>query len=247
MEPDRPASPDERETFRGLVTRAGRHEPVDYLVGTSPFFALELAVTPAVLIPRPSTETLVEYVLQHARTRGDDADPPRIADVCTGSGAIALALCVNLPGATAVASDLSEAALEVARTNAGTCGVSERIDFRRGDLYEPLGEERFDYLLANPPYISDAEWAEVASNVKDHEPTLALRSGVEGLDHLRPLIAGAARHLSAGGWVLFEIAASQEAAVRELAERAGWQGVDVLKDHERLPRVVVGQADSRPA
>ena len=247
MEPERPASEGERETFRGLVARAGRHEPVDYLVGKSPFFSLELTVTPAVLIPRPSTETLVEHVLQHARTRGDDANPPRIADVCTGSGAIAIALCVNLPAATAVATDLSAEALDVARANAERCGVAERIDFRQGDLYEPLGDERFDYLLANPPYISDAEWAAVQPNVKDYEPTAALRSGADGLDHLRPLIAGAMDRLRPGGIVLLEMAASQEAAVRGLTQDAGWRGVEILKDHERLPRVVVGQADSHSA
>ncbi len=249
MEPERPASEDERGVFREMVARAGRHEPVDYLVGRSPFFSLELAVTPAVLIPRPSTETLVEHVLQYARTRpaGGGADTEgvgeggvRVADVCTGSGAIAIAVCKHLPTATAVATDVSGEALDVARQNAAATGVAERIDFRQGDLYKPLGDERFDYLLANPPYISDAEWAEVAPNVRDHEPTLALRSGAEGLDHLRPLIAGAGAHLEPGGLACFEIAASQEPAVRGLAEAAGWDGVTVLKDHERLPRVVVG-------
>ncbi|MEO1235225.1 MAG: peptide chain release factor N(5)-glutamine methyltransferase, partial [Planctomycetota bacterium] len=212
MEPDRPASPDERDTFRGLVARAGRHEPVDYLIGKAPFFSLELAVSPAVLVPRPSTETIVEYVLQ--RERQTSRDDLAIADVCTGSGAIAVALAKHLPAATFVATDLSEDALAVARQNAEAHGVADRIDFRHGDLLAPLDDQRFDYLLSNPPYISDAEWVEVPANVKDYEPTMALRGGVDGLDCLRPLVAGAAEHMLAGAEVLLEFAASQAEATK---------------------------------
>ena len=274
MEPDRPAAADERDAFRALVTRAAAHEPVDYLVGRAPFFGLELEVGPDVLIPRPSTETLVEFVLQDARTRERAARPPAapdpapasdansaaplgeaadavpgvapappfvltLADICTGSGAIAVALTRHLPGARAVATDLSEPALAVAARNAAAAGVTDRIDFRPGDLYGPLAGERFDYLLANPPYIRDAEWADVAPNVRDHEPVSALRSGADGLDHLRPLIAGAADHLNPGGVALFEHAASHEDEVLALARAAGFADAQVLRDHERLPRVLV--------
>ena len=237
MEPDRPAAAEERDAFRALVTRAAAHEPVDYLVGKSPFFGLELEVGPDVLIPRPSTETLVEFVQQDARSR-ERADPA-IADVCTGCGAVAVALARHLPAAQCVATDLSEAALAVAGRNAQATGVSDRIDFRHGDLYAPLGGARFDYLLSNPPYIRDTEWAEVAANVRDYEPVTALRSGVDGLDHLRPLIAGAADHLSPGGVALFEHAASHEDEVLALARDAGFTDAHVLRDHERLPRVLV--------
>jgi len=282
MEPDRPAAADERDRFRALVTRAAAHEPVDYLVGRAPFFGLELEVGPDVLIPRPSTETIVEFVLQDARTRGrampaiaarasdansdanseasseasSEADPDEaadsassvapapplvltLADVCTGSGAVAVALTRHLPGARAVATDLSEAALAVAARNAAAAGVADRIDLRPGDLYAPLNGERFDYLLANPPYIRDAEWADVAANVRDHEPVTALRSGVDGLDHLRPLISRAAEHLNPGGVALFEHAASQEDEVLALARDSGFNDARVLRDHERLPRVLV--------
>ena len=169
------------------------------------------------------------------------AQPPlRIADVCTGSGAIAVALAKHLPHATIVATDLSEDALAVAKQNAEDHGVADRIDFRLGDLYTPLGEERFDYLLSNPPYISDAEWADVLPNVKDHEPTTALRSGQDGLDHLRPLIANAHRHLNPGGQALFEFSSTQADAVRQLATEAqGLTNPMILKDHENFPRVLV--------
>jgi len=303
MEPDRPASDDERDTFRALVGRAGKHEPVDYLIGKAPFFGLELRVTPAVLIPRPSTETIIEYVLQAVRERErvtpdtEPALPPvsaaisaeapaptgeltyepepypgeaepaaavdespaveesptlspppakpspmfsgRIADVCTGSGAIAVTLATQLPEATFVATDLSEDALTVAKQNAEDHGVADRIDFRLGDLYSPLGDERFDFVLSNPPYISDAEWADVLPNVKDYEPTMALRSGADGLDHLRPLTAGAAKHLSPGGQLLLEMSSTQGEAIERLATEAKLAEIKILKDHEDLPRIMV--------
>ena len=243
MEPDRPASPDERDRFRALVARAGKHEPVDYLIGKAPFFSLELAVSPAVLIPRPSTETIVEHVLQRQRSRAQQP-PLTLADIGTGSGAITIALAKHLPDATFVAVDLSEDALAVARQNAETHGVADRIDFRLGDLYQPLAGERFDYLLSNPPYISDAEWADVLPNVKDYEPTSALRSSRDGLEHLRRLINDLADHLKPGGQGLLEFSSTQAQAVRQLAEEAGnLDGLQILVDHERLPRVLV--ADQR--
>jgi release factor glutamine methyltransferase len=242
MEPDRPASPEEREQFRGLVQRAGKHEPVDYLVGFTPFFAMEFKVSPAVLIPRPSTETLIEYVLQNIRSR-DQESPLRIADICTGSGAIAIALAKHLPNAQIIATDISENALTIAQENAQTHGVSDRIDFRQGNLLEPIEGERFDYLLSNPPYISDTEWQEVAPNVRDYEPTLALRAGEDGLDLIHPLIAEAANHLLPDGKVLIEIAASQDRVAVGLAEKAGLLNIDILQDHDRLPRVIVGSIE----
>jgi len=249
MDPDRPASDLERAAFRELVERAVAHEPVDYLVGHSPFFSLTFKVTPDVLIPRPSTETLVEQVLQHARQLGRHA--PAVADLGTGSGAIAVAVAKHLPGCRVIATDRSAAALNIARENAQANGVADRIDFRAGDeggdpgggWYEPIAGMRFDYLCSNPPYISDAEWADVPPNVKDHEPTEALRAGADGLDDLRPLIAGARLHLTDAGQALFEIAASQKQAAIELAEQAqGLSNPHVLADHEALPRVLVANA-----
>lgn len=316
MEPERPASEAERDMFRALVARAGKHEPVDYLVGKTPFFGLELTVTPAVLIPRPSTETLIEHVLQRERppaaspppqvstdpsevlSKSTDADPeadspgeltyepepelapqtdtpeiethsqssgtsmpvndsapppaepqtpgPRpeplsIADVGTGSGAIAITLAKHLPQAKIVATDLSDTALEVARQNAADHGVDGRIDFRLGDLLAPLNGERFDYVLSNPPYISDAEWADVLPNVKDHEPASALRSGADGLDHLRRLIADAHKHLKPDGQLLLEMSSTQAEAMKKLASDAGYENLQILDDHERLPRVLVAE------
>jgi len=243
MDPDRPASELERAAFRELVERALAHEPVDYLVGHSPFFSLQFKVTHDTLIPRPSTETLVEQVLQHARQFKRSA--PAVADLGTGSGAIAVSIARQLPDCRVIATDRSEAALAVAKQNAKANGVAERIDFRLGgdDWYEPVAGFRFDYLCSNPPYISDAEWADVEPNVKDHEPAIALRAGTDGLDDLRPLIEGARLRLTDAGQALFEIAASQKKAVLAIAEStSGLKNAHVLADHEALPRVLVCDA-----
>lgn len=167
----------------------------------------------------------------------------RIADVCTGSGVLAITLATQLPHATFVATDLSPEALDLARQNAQDHGVADRIEFRQGDLLQPLRGEKFDYLLSNPPYISDAEWGAVLPNVKDYEPTMALRSGVEGLDHLRPLIRHAAEFLRPGGQAIFEMSSTQDEVVLQLsADAAGLTNPRILKDHERLPRVLVVEA-----
>lgn len=245
MDPHRPTSDLERAAFRDLVERALAHEPVDYLVGQAPFFSMMLKVSPAVLIPRPSTETLVEHVLQHNR-RTPGFGKPRIADVGTGSGAIAIALARQFKQAgteaVIIATDLHDDALAVARENAAKIGVADLIDFRQGDLLKPLAGEKLTYLLSNPPYIPDHEWAAVEPNVKDHEPTHALRGGSDGLDLIRPLIAGARSLLSEPGQLCVEIAACQRADVLELAKAAGLRHPSVLVDHEKLPRVLVADA-----
>lgn len=238
MDADRPASELERAAFRDLVERALDHEPVDYLVGQAPFFSMMFDVGPAVLVPRPSTETLVEHVIQHAkRTPGFAA--PTIADIGTGSGAIAVTLAKHIPDARVVATDIAPEALAVARANADRHGVADRIDFREGDLLAPLHGRRFTYLVSNPPYIPDDEWAQVPPNVKDHEPTRALRGGPDGLDVVRPLIAGAAGHLERPAQLVVEVAAAHAKPAPALAESAGFASARMLPDHEHLPRVLV--------
>ncbi|MEM8782425.1 MAG: peptide chain release factor N(5)-glutamine methyltransferase [Planctomycetota bacterium] len=243
MDPDRPASPAERDTLRDLVRRATNHEPVDYLVGHATFFAQEFAVSPAVLVPRPSTETLVEHALQTLRT--STPGPLRFADVGTGSGAIAVTLLKHLPDAAAIATDLSEDALAVAEQNGQAHGVLDRLELRHGNGLEPLlsrGEPPLDALVSNPPYIPDHEWPDVPPDVKNHEPVLALRGGIDGLDVLRPLIAGAREVVKPGGLIAFEFAADHAENAKKLARDAGWSDLDILPDHERLPRVLVGTA-----
>ncbi len=239
MNMDRPASPLERAAYRELIERAAAHEPVQYLVGKASFFSLDFQVNADVLIPRPSTETLVEHIIQRVR-RTPGLARPVIADVATGSGCIAVALAKNLPDAGLIATDISDKALAVAKHNAAAHGVADRITFRRGDLLEPLAGTRFAFIAANPPYIGDAEWEALAPNVKQYEPVSALRGGLDGLDVLRPLIAGAGTLLTEDGQLVAEIAASQKQAVLELANAANdLAHPRVLADAEGFARVLV--------
>lgn len=242
MDADRPASDLERTAFRSLVERAATHEPVDYLVGHAPFFSMLLEVNPSVLIPRPSTEALVEHVIQHARqTPGFHA--PLVADIGTGCGAVAVAIAKHVSHSRVVATDVSRAALDVARRNAQAYDVADCVDHRHGDMLAPLAPQRVRYLVSNPPYVSDEQWEMLPAHIKHYEPAAALRGGIDGLKWLRPLIAMAHRHLEYPGQLVLEIAATQEKAVLRLAAQAvGLTNAHVLADHEGLPRVLVAES-----
>lgn len=251
MDPDRPASPLERESLRDLVRRALEHEPIQYLTGQAWFCGHAFAVDARVLIPRPSSRTIVDHVIRHMRAEpgsgGREGSGVLIADVCTGSGNIAISILKALPGARAIATDLSADALAVAATNAETLGVADRIDLLEGDLLEPILAHPagtvggLHYLVSNPPYIPDGEWEAVEANVKDHEPTEALRGGVDGLNFVRPLIEFGPRLVRPHGLILIEVASARADTALELM-RAN-ELIDetaVLCDEDALPRVVVG-------
>lgn len=250
-DPDRPASPLERQSLRDLVGRALKHEPIQYLVGEAWFFGMAFEVDRRVLIPRPSTQTIVEHVLQHARATHGTANQKgaglTIADICTGSGAIAIALLKHLPGARAYASDISKDALEVAASNARKHEVSDRLDLLEGNLLEPLLEHptarmqgMLDYLASNPPYIPDHEWDAVEPNVKNHEPHLALRGGVDGLDLIRPIMSQGPTLLKQGGQMLLEVAACHAKDALALANAdSRLTNAMILRDLDGLDRVVV--------
>lgn len=251
MEPDRPATELERNNLRDLVARALKHEPVQYLVGEAWFFGLAFAVDKRVLIPRPETQVIVEYVLQHARNTsgfgGSAGDGVLLADVCTGSGCIASSLLFSMKNARAIATDISPDALAVARLNAVRQGVIDRLDLLQGDLLAPLAEHpiarshgSLHYLVSNPPYIPDSEWDAVEPNVKDHEPAIALRGGPDGLDFVRPIFAGAAPLLREGGLILVEVAAARAEEAEAIARSTpGLRDVRILRDLANLPRVIV--------
>jgi release factor glutamine methyltransferase len=247
MDADRPASALERDTLRSLVTRALKHEPIQYLVGEETFYGLRFKVDPRVLIPRPSTATLVEAVLRHmSASPGLGGPAPLLADVCTGSGAIGLTLARHLPSARVVATDLSPDALAVARENAARLGVSDRVDFEEGDLLGAFDAHAvarqhgtLTALCANPPYIPDHEWDAVEANVKNHEPHLALRGGADGLRFVRPLIERGPERLIGGGLLAIEIAACTSDAVRALARAHPMlERAEVLRDGDGLDRVL---------
>ena len=245
MEVDRPATPSELTSLRELVARAAKHEPVQYLVGNAWFFGREFRVDPSVLIPRPSSETLVEHVLQWRKTPAGHANPV-IADIGTGSGCIAITLAAQLSDAHLIATDIWPRALALAEQNAAHHDVADRVEFLTGDGLEPLRERpggvRVDVICSNPPYISDTEWAEVAPNVRDYEPMTALRGGVDGLDVIGVLIAEAGPLIKPGGKLVVEIAHSQRDAVIEMIGAADLLTDPlVLKDHEDFWRVLVAE------
>jgi release factor glutamine methyltransferase len=241
MEADRPASPEERDRLRDLVARALRHEPVQYLVGEAWFYSLPFHVDRRVLIPRPSSETIVELVLRHARAE-PGFERARFADVGVGSGCLSVAILKNLPEARGIGVDISAGALDVARNNAERHAVADRLSLLEGDLLGPLAAQKGElhYLLANPPYIPDAEWPDVEPNVKNHEPETALRGGADGLSHVRPILEGAGALLRKGGLLAVEIAAASRAEALEIARaQPDLLGPRVEDDTDGLPRVLV--------
>lgn len=248
MEVDRPASPEELAELRALVARAAKHEPVQYITGHVWFFGREFEVGRATLIPRPSTETLIEQVLQWCRVSARPS--PLLADIGTGTGCIAITLAAQIKDARIVATDIVPEALELAKRNAERHGVADRIEFVLGLGTEALEgrtaaqRREFDAICSNPPYISDHEWeTEVDRNVKEFEQESALRAGPEGLDVIAPLIAGAVQHLAPGGQLFVEIGYKQRERVLELVSQApeawGLTDATVIKDHEGLWRVLI--------
>jgi release factor glutamine methyltransferase len=233
---DTPVSDAERARFRELVKRRGEGEPVAYLVGSREFFSLPFAVTKDVLIPRPETEGLVVRVLDLCK----GIEAPRIVDVGTGSGAIAVTLARQLPGARVMAVDLSPAALAVARGNAERHGVAARIDFVEGDLLaDPRAAGPWDVVVSNPPYVRDDEYPALPRDVRDHEPRAALVSGPTGVEIVERLAREAADRLAPGGWLVVEVGPTiADAAAAALAAVPGLEAAPTLKDMAGLARIV---------
>lgn len=230
---------DVRTAFRDLVKRRAAGAPVAYLVGKKEFYSLSFRVTPDVLIPRPETEHLVVVAadLIAALPAGTQ---PVVADVGTGSGAIAVAIAKHAPAARILATDISPAALAVARQNAADHGVSQRIEFLEMDLLEKVPAQRqLDLVVSNPPYIGLQEEATLAPQVRDHEPRLALFGGPTGTDIIARLIPQSAERLKAGGYLLMEVSPLIAAAVVELVAKSGsFEPAIMLKDLAGLARVV---------
>ena len=226
----------ERTNFRALLARRVQGWPVAYLVGSKDFYLLRFEVTPAVLIPRPDTETLVQKALDFLEER----PAARVLDVGTGSGCIAISLAHGCPGTDVLAVDVSPDALDVARRNARTHGVADRVRFAQGDLFAPvLGEPPFDLIVSNPPYISPSAIADLAPDVRDHEPLIALDGGPDGLAFDRRLIAEAGTYLKPGGALLLEIGYDQNDSVRSLfAGRPEWALGESIRDLGNRWRVV---------
>lgn len=231
---DQPLTAEELARYREMVKRRAAGEPVAYICGEKEFMGLTFKVTPAVLVPQPDTETLVEAAIE--RLRGKKS--PRVADICTGSGAIALALAHYLPETSVAATDISTEALSIAKENAESLGLSERVEFREGDLLAPLSGEPFDAIVSNPPYISSAEIAGLPREVRA-EPIIALDGGADGLDFYRRLVHESAALLKDGGFLAVECGDTQAGAIAEMAVTGGFGRTEIVHDLSDKERVVV--------
>lgn len=228
--------------FRELVSRAVEQEPIAYLTGHAHFFNLEFEVNREVLIPRPDTETLVENVLQLARHQ-PGLEAPRVLDLCTGSGCIALAIAKHSKSATLVATDLSLAAVEIARRNAERLDLSDRVVVEQGDLFEPVAKlvdpRPFDLIVSNPPYIPTGQIETLDRSVREYEPTFALDGGLDGLVIHRRILTDAPRRLNSGGHIFLEIAFDQgDLAMRIAEEHDAFTNARLLKDFGGRDRVL---------
>jgi release factor glutamine methyltransferase len=240
--------------LRELVKRAATHEPIAYLTGKREFYSLDFDITKDCLIPRPETELLVERAIEFLRTRNGSpremtASPISrgeqfICDLCTGCACVAVAIARNFAACRVVATDISDAALEVAARNISKYGLNGRIELLRGDLFEPvipgLGPAIFDLIVCNPPYVSEPEFAKLAKNVRDFEPRLALAAGQDGLDIIKRIVAEAGQFLKPTGALMLEIGNEQGPAVRRLLESEGrFAAVTIEKDYQNLDRLAV--------
>jgi len=235
-----PADDSLRTRFRELVKRRAEGVPFAYLVGKREFYSLDFRVTPDVLIPRPETEFLVIALLDLIKARGASERPIEVADVGTGSGIIACSVAKHAPQVRVTAIDVSPAALAVARENAERIGVSERIEFVESDLFAAIPAERkFDFIASNPPYVTEAEFAELAKDVREYEPRLALVSGPTGREVIERLVPQAAGRLHAGGSLLLEISPMLQQSVETLlADDGHFEVQPTAKDLAGRPRVV---------
>jgi release factor glutamine methyltransferase len=236
---DAESSAETQVELRELIACRSSGEPIQYITGVAEFFGLPFSVTPNVLIPRPETEHLVEEVL---RLAAQFVSPEiHIADIGTGSGAIAVALAHSLPEARISATDISPQALAVAKANAAQNHVAERIAFLEGNLLAPLTGRSFSIIASNPPYIPSGDRDALSVEVRKFEPHSALFAGQDGLDVYRRLIPEARGLLLPGGWLVMEIGFGQQEQIQKLLEEGYYSSVHFVPDYQGIPRVAVGQ------
>lgn len=240
---ERELTAEEGSRYDAALAERGRGVPAQYITGHQEFWGMDLIVSPAVLIPRPETEHLIEAVLElRASDFGPQPSTIRIADVGTGSGCIALALARELPEAEIQATDISPAALEIARANAARHQLDGRIQFHQTDLLVGVLPP-FDLIVSNPPYVGEAEEDQVQLEVRKFEPRVAVFAGISGLEVIERLVPQAYAALRPGGWLAFEISGTIAGKVRPVLE--GWNAVQVIPDLQAIPRVVRAQKPLR--
>ncbi len=246
--PERELSEEEQSRYDEALNQRARGIPSQYITGHQEFWGLDFIVGPPVLIPRPETEHLVEAVLELCKERPHPVAPqsgatrvgqPRIVDVGTGSGCVALALAHELPDGEIHATEISPEALEMARANAARLELQHRVRFHHADLLAGISEADFDIVASNPPYVGNSEEDKVQLEVRKFEPRSAVFAGPEGLDVIRRLVPQAWRALRPGGWLAMEIGFSMEARVRALL--SGWQQLRTIPDLQGIPRIIAAR------
>jgi release factor glutamine methyltransferase len=235
--PERELTAEEQGRYDATLAERFRGVPAQYITGHQEFWGMDLIVTPAVLIPRPETEHVIETVLELARvgSAASPTSPLRIADVGTGSGCIALALAKDLPKAEIFATDISPAALEVSRANAARHQIESRIQFHEADLLTGLENNSFDFVVSNPPYVGESEEDQVQLEVRKFEPRNAVFAGPAGTEVIARLIPQAHATLKPGGWLVMEISGTIAEEVRQLLK--DWDEVLIRPDLQSIPRV----------
>ena len=236
---NKPVTSQQLDQLHDLIKRAGRYEPIAYLIGKTEFYSLEINVTPDCMVPRPETELLVERAIEFLRTR---SGTQFVCDLCTGSGCVAVAIAKNFSDARIIATDISDAALKVAATNIQKHRIENRITLLAGDLFDPLvpqiDTEKFDLIVCNPPYVSASEFETLPKNVKDYEPKSSLFAGTDGLDIHSRIIENADSFLKPDAVLMLEIGYAQGQVIRQLLERTGTFGeIKIEKDFNKNDRI----------
>jgi len=228
------------DQLTGFVERTRRRasgEPLQYITGTQEFFGLSFEVSPAVLIPRPETELIVEIALECIEPKAQAT----ILDLGTGSGCITISILKQRPNTNAIATDLSHEAIKIALRNATRHGVRERTSFLVADALRTFGNTQFDLIVSNPPYVPDADWPTLQREVREHEPRTALTSGQDGLDLIRRLLKDAGAFLRPAGYFIFEIGYDQASLVQQLVDQSIWSFLGIREDLQGIPRTVMLQ------
>lgn len=238
--PEKKVTEEEVNQYRAFVQRRKDREPTAMILGEWDFMGLTFRLNKSTLIPEQDTEVLVETALEELKRRGSGEAPLRILDLCTGSGCILLSLLHELRNACGLGTDLSEEALEAARENAVRLGLQERGTFRQGDLWEPVGDERFDLIVSNPPYVPTDVIPTLEPEVRCGEPYAALDGGEDGLVFYRRILKEAAGHLKPSGIIIVESGFDEAAQIAALMQDQKLRGIRTVKDYGGLDRVVLG-------
>jgi release factor glutamine methyltransferase len=243
LEYDQPVGENDLNLYRAMIKRLADGEPIQYITGMQEFWSMDFIVNRSVLIPRPETEIIVEQAIRLYNENNFGESPAvHILDMCTGSGAISVAVASELKNAQVVAVDISKEAIETAGENINRHGMTERISLIEGDLFEPFinNPKYFDIIVSNPPYVTKEEYRLLPRKIRDFEPGIALESGEDGLSHIRSILEKAPHYLNPGGWLILEMDPNQIDAVSQMIRcNDYYQDISVIKDYSHRDRVVI--------